>query len=176
MIRVALTAEEARAAHDGTLPILWDPIADPDAHKRGNHRGRTVLVSVDLFAPEHVAHDAAGPLSLVDFAHSGGGASASYVWDRTAIYVVPTTHADNMRGVLRVFGGYDPDGAVPLSTEYRDFAENLVPALRAVRREEVTRDMLDALSKTPAALRAIAFGVGDDLCVEPVRPAEVERA
>lgn len=145
-------------------PLPWNPLTDPGALARGEHHQKLVLVTIDLFAPEHVGEDRGEPVSLVDFRHSGrriNGSYTTFVWDASARYVVPTRHAALMRGVLRVSGGYDPEGRSPLSTEYRDFAENLVPALRALTRGDVTAADMAALALTPAAERALVLGTDE---------------
>lgn len=170
----ALFVEAAPGAAAGV--VTWDPINDPGAPKRGAHRRRTVLITRDLFAPEHVAIDRGDQVSTVEWGHSGrrvNGRYDTFVWDPGAIYITPTRFAETLCSVLRLSAGGHPDGRKPWTIgapphDYRDFAENLVPALRADRREDLTEAALIALAATPAAARALVLGTDGDPVVEQI--------
>lgn len=137
-------------------PLQWDPIASPNDHASGSHRGRLVLVLPDLFAlPRDM---------LTRYTH---GIRDIFIWDRTAMYVVSTEYHWRMRARLRIAGGYDVGDRCKLSAVYHDFIENMIPAIRVRSADSVPLNSLHDLSLTPAIARAI-------VCEEPKRLATIE--
>ena len=133
--------------------MIWNRDDDPHAWT-WKHRERLVIVEPDPFAGEHF--DAA----TFELRAYWNGVRSIYYWDRRATYILVTRYPDRMRAWLRLQGGYAVDGEAP-STTYRDFAENIVAAIRVDCEGDIARllpgDIAD-LRNTQAARKSFLIG------------------
>lgn len=70
-------------------------------------------------------------------------------------FQVLTKRPRRMKEIVRVYGGYDPDGRPSLSTEYLDFAENIWLGV-SVEDQATADERIPELLKTPAAVRFLS--------------------
>lgn len=147
--------------------IAWNRDDDPNAWT-WKHRGHVVIVDPDPFAVD--SFDTATFELRVEWS----GVRDIYYWDRRATYVLATQHPDRMRAWLRLQGGYAADGEAP-STVYRDFAENVIAAIRVDHVDDIAllpAASINDLRNTPAARRVFLVTAPSLALIEytPIQP------
>lgn len=83
------------------------------------------------------------------------------LWDTFAkcpqhTFILLTKRARRMAAVTREIGGYDPDGRIPLSAEYRDFAENVWLGASCTNQPDLD-ERAPWLFKCPAAVHYVSL-------------------